>query len=617
MKPDPDAPIPSIEPVPPEDDNIPVARLAALPFISNFNDLPKPLRFPNPVDVRNRQDFSRGFSADLSKDPFETRILNNGLQIGHVWPMEHKPRPPFFGDTGNKTVGWAEQMMADYFPGVNPYPQLRRPPGSSCLGRQHFAFLLMELYDAEGLMAQGQKLWSSHVMALLKWQLLDFQDIVFLHYSIIEYNVEPYDGFKWKKLTPDHQFIVLPVHLPDHWAVGIYHRATRRLGIVNTMAHKATRDSQYRILARVLTSYLKAGLPGDEGKDELILIKAKVSPQESATNCGWQVANYVTVFFRENRGKNNWEFGDWKDSNLAVYKPSGASDEEAMLQVWMFAIRSELNGTGQPLREPVNTPVIGYARYKRLVERHGIMSQEEIIARKEHSAAYIKNRPHIVKGRVPVEMAIAGLTERLNRVDLSRPIDHRASRSREHEGPSPKLNLKVGDLGPTREASVAGTLGLHQDLSKKPLLPTHADGNWSLEPDEHRGEEDLTVPVEDWELPEGPLLPQVMAAKMSEIGSGSPMALDQSPESVGRAARKTNKRHEQILRHNQYAHQWVGTRKAKAWVPMPAIATGHRNYAEVAEQAVRKIGERRRGNQKAERDERARLREESRVGRAT
>ena len=39
---------------------------------------------------------------------------------------------------------------------------------------------MMDLYDAEGMLAQGEELRSDYVMALIKWQLLDFTDIVYV-----------------------------------------------------------------------------------------------------------------------------------------------------------------------------------------------------------------------------------------------------------------------------------------------------------------------------------------------------------------------------------------------------------------------------------------------------
>ena len=525
---DPDAPIPSVEPVSVADQVDPTVRLSRLPFYDNFGAQLSGVRFPNPVDVRNRHDFGREASADLSRDPFETRVLMNGLKIGQVWPMEHKDRPPYFD------VGWtvsgeeARQMVADYFPGINMYPELRSPPGSQNLFGEHWAYLALNLADAEGLLARNEELRSDHVLALIRWQLLDFTDIVYVNHFVISHDQPAYPDFKWSRLTPEHRFIVMPVHTPEHFALGIYDRATDRLGSIDTHPNAIERNRNYRRIVTVCKSFIKEGCPGVK---EPKAIRVPVSPQTSVTNCGWQVANYVAFFFRENRGRNDWEFGDWKGSNLAKNAPMGLSPEETAVQIWMYAIRSELNGTGHGLRQPVNCPLIGLDEFRQVKTKHGLISQPELIKMGLHDAELYEHPPDLPVRRLPTEMVMRGLVDRAGRVDLHRPIDHRVSRMRSEQPLSSMLErLSMGD----KQSYVrAKSVGLQPTVTKKSLRFFQIDGHWSVEPDN---------------------------AEMSE---------------------KRKSRRNLIEAHNAWAHRYVTARRAMVWVPMPTIQPEFRGWARV------------------------------------
>ncbi|KAH8761539.1 hypothetical protein F5883DRAFT_646998 [Diaporthe sp. PMI_573] len=499
---DPDAPIPSVEPVSITDRVDPTVRLSRLPFYDNFGALLSGVRFPNPVDVRNRHDFGREASADLSRDPFETRVLMNGLKIGQVWPMEHKDRPPYF-DVGCTVSGEeARQMVADYFPGINMYPELRSPPGSQNLFGEHWAYLALSLADAEGLLARNEELRSDHILALIRWQLLDFTDI--------------------------HRFIVMPVHTPGHFALGIYDRATDRLGSIDTHPNAIERNRNYRRIVTICKSFIKEGCPGVK---EPKAIRVGVSPQTSVTNCGWQVANYVAFFFRENRGRDNWEFGDWKGSNLAKNPPMGLSPEETAVQIWMYAIRSELNGTGHGLRQPVNCPLIGLDEFRQVKAKHGLISQPELIKMELHDEELYAHPPDLPVRRLPTEMVMRGLVDRAGRVDLHRPIDHRVSRVRS-EQPLTSMLAKLS-MGDKQSHIRAKTVGLQPIVTKMSLRFYQIDGHWNVEPDN---------------------------AEIDE---------------------KLKPRYDLIRAHNAWAHRYVTARSAMEWVPMPAIQPEFRGWTRV------------------------------------
>jgi len=522
--------MPSIEEVLIEDKAPLEVRLSKLPFYTNFADKFPGVRFPNPVDARNRQDFERGESADLSKDPFETRVLMNGLQISKRWPMDYKARPPFFDSMRDGDI---EKMMNDYFPGINLYPQLRSPAGSDLFFGEHWGYLVLDLFDAEGLLALGEELRSDHVMALIRWQLLDFQDIVFIHPFPVNHDEEIHESFRWKKIRPDHQFIVIPVHVPQHWAVGIYHRATRRLGVVDTHPSKRARDWSAPRIRDICIKLLRRGLPDFELKGGIESIRVPVTPQQSSTNCGWQIAHYVSYFFRENRGSNNWEFTDWVGSNLCREIPIGLTKEEAMVQLWMFAIRSELNGTGMPVRGPINCPVIKFDAFRNLSKDDKLLSQEDLIGKDLHSPALLKAHSKTSRDRLPTEAAVRSIAERFDRIDLRRPIDHRVSRGQSLEIPPTVAlrSLSIDDTARTvRATSLEAPLGLHRDLSRNPPPLPQLDGAWSLNtPD----------------------------LKLSD------------------------RRVKEIQSHNRDFHRWVDTSRATSWVPMPAIFKSHQSWRKV------------------------------------
>ena len=99
----------------------------------------------------------------------------------------------------------------------------------------------------------------------------------------------------------------MPVYTFKHFILGIYNRATDRLGSIDTHLNAIERNCNYRRIVTICKSFIKEGCPNVK---KPTAIKVPVLPQTSVTNCGWQVANYVAFFFRENRGRNNWEFCD-------------------------------------------------------------------------------------------------------------------------------------------------------------------------------------------------------------------------------------------------------------------------------------------------------------------
>lgn len=536
---DPDAPLPSIEKGIGLDPKGAEVKLSSLPFYTNFGDHHPGVRFPNPVDVRNRNTFERGESVALSQDPFETRVLMNGLRISESWGNFEVERPPFY-DADQMPLEEMECILKTHFPGINLYPELRQPPGSTCLFGRHWGYLLLSLYDAEGLLAAEQRLRSDHVISLLQWQLLDLVDLVFLLDWPAEHDKHPTPDLKWRKLKGTHRFIVLPFHCPDHWAVAIYDRRLKKISVADTHPNLESRKSNFEAMKDVTLSYLKNGLSKEETDGPPpSAMQLNLTAQLSSTNCGWHVANFVAFFFRENRGRSDWIVKDWTTSNLARSTPPGRPLEESILCMWMFAIRSEMNGTGEQVRWPTNRPVVTLDKMRDLKKTEGrLVSQQELTQKEIRNVPPEKPLPN----REPTEFMIKNISQRFGKIDLKRPIDHRMSRCQ-------TLGFEVikefGGLSmvDTVEKVRAKSAALHADQVTIPVF----DGAWSLPPNRDTG---------------------------ARGGSGTPAA--------------TGLREDAIVMHNEAAHKYVDTSRAYEWVPMPAILPGHVSWANTVKMVLEK-----------------------------
>jgi hypothetical protein len=542
----PDKPIPSVERDEDSDRKALYVRLSRLPFYDNFASNHRGLRFPNPVDVRHRDTFERGVSADLSKDPFETRILMNGLRVSQVLPVTEKQNPPYFAPDANLKIEVLEKILNTTFPGVDLYPELRQPPGSNNFFGEHWGYLLLNLYDAEGLLAAGEEWRTDHVMAALRWQLLDFADIVYLHYQPLEHDMEVHTAWRFRKLTERQRFLVLPFHCPGHWAVVIFDKLRGKLGYIDTHPNEKGNDSNYAKVTKTALKLLKFALERKDMEGHEV-IRVPVTRQKSATNCGWHVANYVTFFFRENRGVNDWEFSDWTKSNLLKTIPPGISHEEAAMRIWMFAIRSEINGTGQQIRWPFNCPCIQYEHYRTVKARYNDMlyiSQQRCIKEKINTITQTEAR----FDRLPTPMITQSYVDRFGGIDLRRPIDHRTSRRKSETVPH------TGELL-TLEDTVAKVRALTVPFHIKPVTTFGGDGTNSVPP-------------------EG----------SDQKGKGKaverPADFDNRGPSDGWGSAEL---------HNAWCNKWISTRSAKVWVPMPTIAESHTSWEAKIGQARREM----------------------------
>lgn len=571
---DADAPIPSIEPMA-EGEAQPAALLENLPFFSNFGDLPAGgQRFVNVSDVRNRANFARGESADLSRDPFETRIIMNGVCLNDLWVTSTPDRPPFFDVEWNMDPREMMNLIMEYFPGVNMYPELRKPAGSTNLMGMHWVNLALDLYDAEGMLQRRHELRTKHVMALLMWQLLDFQDIVFLIKEPLHHDQTPSDRFRWRELTDDQRFIVLPIHLPGHWAVGIYDRMNQFSWLWNSAAPGQAGNPTNLNCVELISKYIRKAL----GEDEVTYIHSEVvggTKQHDAVSCGWHVAEFVRNFFRENRGMGEWEVSDWAGSALIRTKPSPLSHAEASILSWMFAIRSELNGTGEAVRTPVSMPVVSLDRMREIKTKYGLLSQRQIIDQGLHDAAVTP----IIHGqqKAPREITPSltqGLGYRFRLADTQRGIDVRTARN--HPSSSAVSNF-FGPLAKAQEIiqlAKMARLSLNRDTSRTPIPIMNMDGS-GLSP-----------------MPRGPQLPQNLSigsriSQMSDQMQG--VSVSRAGSEEGRSQRRDSDSSMGMYSHlNPMASRFVDTSRAKITIPMPAVQSGFQGWGPVIAQHQRK-----------------------------
>lgn len=570
---DPDAPIPSIEPTA-QGQSDPAPAIAMLPFFDNFGDLiGGALRFPNIVDVRNRQNFAREASADFSKDPFETRIIMNGVCLNDVWQSTTPDRPPFFDVEWTKTTDELTAMMREYFPGVNLYPELRKPAGSMNLMGQHWAFLALDLYDTEGMLQRCEELRTRHVMALLTWQLLDFQDIVFLVKEPLHHDRTPGNRYRWRELTDDQRFIVLPIHMPNHWVVAIFDRMDNHCIMWNSTSPGIMENKGNQDAAAVVNKYLLAAL-GDEVRD-FDGTFAPGTSQIDGVSCGWHVAEFVRNFFRENRGKGSWLQRDWAKSSLIRTAPRGMEPATASIATWMFAIRSELNGTGEAIRTPVAVPVVGVDGMRAIKDRYGLLTQREVINQRLFDSQYAEIAAGQKKG--PREMTPGmriGLTTRFQLSDMQRGIDFRTSRSQPSPTPIATTYTPLNAAQEILKLAKKTRLSMHRDLSRSPLPIMDMDGTWSVPARPMQSGERTGLPRDDSRGSRVSQLSDQMQGM--DIGSEGP-ARSRSGSQDSRHASPNIP----IRRENRWASHFVEVSESLVPVPMPTIRSDFRGWEDV------------------------------------
>lgn len=220
---------------------------------------------------------------------------------------------------------------------------------------------------------------------------------------------------------------VLPLHLPGHWMVAIYDTTRRIFCMKDSLFPGKPDDDQDKAARQLLRKYLRAAFSNTISHMKGLHVGG--TPQSDSVSCEWHVAEFVRMFFRENRGEEDWTETDWAGSLLIQSAPTRFPKQEAIVLSWMFAIRSELNGTRDHVRK--GTPAsVTLDEMQAIKNRHGLLPQMEVI--KQNLCNLKVNEA--LNGRLNTVRTMtlnveAGMADRFNLPDIQPSIDHRISRN--------------------------------------------------------------------------------------------------------------------------------------------------------------------------------------------